>query len=100
MHDAIDRFREAVHEALGHAPEHIEPGRMHRFSTSGKPSDSSGWCKVFDDLCAGVFGDFRAGTSETWTATSREQMTPAERVAMQRQIAQAKAEREKVQADA
>jgi phage/plasmid primase-like uncharacterized protein len=41
-----------------------------------------------------VFGDFRAGLSETWCATERRGMTSAQRIAFARQVAQAAAERQ------
>ena len=94
MHDALQAFREAILAALGHAPELIEPGRIHRFSTSGRASDKAGWCQLFEDGRAGVFGDFRSGMSSVWTAQRRELMTPAERADMARRLAQSKAQRE------
>jgi phage/plasmid primase-like uncharacterized protein len=94
MHDPLRAFRAAILAALGHAPEEIEPGRMHRFRTGPKAADRAGWCKLFTDCQAGVFGDFRAGVSETWTAIDRAQMPLAERAAQSRQVAQAAAERE------
>jgi len=94
MRDAPDNFRAAILAALGHAPERIEPGRMQRFSTSGRTSDKAGWCQLFEDGRAGVFGDFRRGMSSVWTAQRRELMTPAERADMARRLAQAKAQRD------
>lgn len=94
MGEAADNFRMAILAALGAAPELIEPGRIHRFSTSGRASDKAGWCQLFEDGRAGVFGDFRSGTSSVWTAQRSELMTPAERTDMARQLAQAKARRE------
>lgn len=94
MHDAPDNFRAAILAALGHAPELIEPGRIQRFSTSGRASDKAGWCQLFEDGRAGVFGDFRSGMSSVWTAQRRETMTPAERADMARRLAQAKAQRD------
>jgi putative DNA primase/helicase len=94
MLDAADNFRVAILDATGHAPELIEPGRMHRFSTSARASDKAGWCQLFEDGRAGVFGDFRSGMSSVWTAQRRELLTPAERADMARQLAQAKAQRE------
>ena len=94
MREAADNFRVAILAALGHAPELIEPGRIHRFSTSGRASDKAGWCQLFEDGRAGVFGDFRSGMSSVWTAQRRELMTPAERANMARRLAQAKGQRE------
>lgn len=94
MREAADNFRVVVLAALGHAPELIEPGRIHRFSTSARASDKAGWCQLFGDGQAGVFGDFRSGMSSVWTAQRRELVTPAERADMARQLAQAKVQRE------
>jgi phage/plasmid primase-like uncharacterized protein len=91
---AADNFRVAILAALGHAPELIEPGRMQRFSTSRRAGDKAGWCQLFEDGRAGVFGDFRGGMSSVWTAQRRELMTPAERADMALRLAQAKAQRE------
>ena len=94
MREAAENFRVAILAALGHAPDVIEPGRIHRFSTSGRASDKAGWCQLFEDGRAGVFGDFRSGMSSVWTAQRRELMTPAERADMARLLAKAKAQRE------
>lgn len=94
MRDAPDNFRVAILAALGHAPELIEPGRIHRFSTSARASDKAGWCQLFEDGRAGVFGDFRSGMSLVWTAQRRKLITPAERADMARRLAQAKAQRD------
>lgn len=94
MGDAPDNFRAAILSALGHAPKVIEPGRIQRFSTSGRAADRAGWCQLFEDCRAGVFGDFRSGMSSVWTAQRREVMTPAERADMARRLTQAKAQRD------
>lgn len=94
MRKAADNFRVAILAALGHAPELIEPGRIHRFSTSARASDKAGWCQLFEDGRAGVFGDFRSGMSSVWTAQRRELMTPAERADMARRLTQVKAQRD------
>lgn len=94
MREAADNFRTAILAALGNAPELIEPGRIHRFSTSARASDKAGWCQLFEDGRAGVFGDFRSGLSSVWTAQRRELMTPAERANMARRLTQAKAQRD------
>lgn len=97
MADHLDAFKSAVQASLGAFPADIHPGRFHRFSTNGKPSDKSGWCQLFPDGLAGVFGDFRAGVSEFWSSTRSADMTPSERAALQRHVALAKAQREQEQ---
>ncbi|MFO1250797.1 MAG: toprim domain-containing protein [Inhella sp.] len=97
MADAAQAFKAAILTHLGHAPEHIEPGKLHRFSTSGKRSDTAGWCKLFDDLRGGVFGCYRQGISESWSAHERQALDLPARAALARQIAQAIAERQQQQ---
>ena len=94
MHDALQAFPGAILAALGHAPEVIEPGRFHRFATSDRRGDDSGWCKLFDDLRGGVFGCYRQGMSETWSAADRATMTRDQRAALARQVLAATVERE------
>ena len=94
MHDPVQSFRGAILAALGHVPEVIEPGRFRRFSTNGKRGDTSGWCKLFDDLRGGVFGCHRKGISETWSAADRATMTRGQRAELARQVMAATAERE------
>ena len=97
MSNAPENFRLAVLACLGHAPEVIEPGRLHRFATSERRSDTAGWCKLFDDLRGGVFGCHRQGISETWSAQDRRTMTTADRCALAAQVMAATAQREAVQ---
>lgn len=68
MRDSAENFRQAVQAALGNAPELIELGQIHRFRTSTRASDKAGWCKLFLDGAAGVFGDFRTGLTSMWAA--------------------------------
>jgi putative DNA primase/helicase len=90
-------FLATIRATLGAAPEHIEPGQLHRFSTSGRRADLAGWCKLFDDLRAGVFGCYRQGISATWTAREQQHLTAAERAHLAQQVAASRAEREQQQ---
>ena len=94
MNDPCEAFRSAILASLGCAPELIEPGRFHRFSTSKRRNDSAGWCKLFDDLRGGVFGCHRQGIHETWSAIDRHTLTREQRIALARQVMAATAERE------
>ena len=85
MPNPQEDFRVAILAALGHAPEMIEPGRFHRFGTSGRRADDAGWCKLFDDLRGGVFGCYRQGMSGRWNAADREPTTQEERTIFARQ---------------
>ena len=90
-------FRAAIVATLGAnavPPDVIEPGRFWRFSTSERRGDDAGWCKLFNDFRGGVFGCYRQGISETWSAANRATMTRQQRLALARQVAQAAAERE------
>ena len=90
-------FRATILATLGHAPEVIEPGRLHRFSTNDRRSDAAGWCRLFDDLRGGVFGCHRQGVSQTWSLADRASMTREHRAALARQVANATTEREAAQ---
>ena len=94
MNDAFSDFRTAMLTTMGHAPELIEPGRFQRFSTNDRRGDTSGWCKLFDDLRGGVFGCYRQGISEAWSAIDRRTMTKEQRIELARQVMAATAERE------
>ena len=86
-------FRETVLEVLGHAPALIEPGRLHRFATSGRHADTAGWCKLFEDQRGGVFGCHRQGVSQTWSAADRSKMASGLRAELARQVMAAAIER-------
>ena len=100
MHDAPDRFREAILATLGHAPTVVVPGRLHRFATRERRGDSAGWCKLFDDLRGGVFGCHRQEVKQTWSADDRHALTRADRSSLARQVAATARERERQQRDA
>ncbi len=95
--DPTTAFRVAVLEALGNAPQVIEPGRFHRFPTNDRRGDDAGWCKLFPDLRGGVFGCFRAGISETWSAIDRTAMTTQQRAELARHVMAATVQREALQ---
>ena len=97
MRDSIKDFATAIAAVLGHAPETIEPGRFHRFATSDRRADDAGWCKLFDDMRGGVFGCYRQGISETWSATERATMRREQLIELARQVMAATAEREAAQ---
>ena len=81
-----EQFRDAIREAGLEPPDLIEPGKLHRFSTNGKARDDAGWCKLFADLCGGVFGDHRSGLSALWQARRDKPYPAAEREAFQRGV--------------
>ncbi len=85
-------FHDAIRSAGLIPPEHIVPGRLHRFPGRGKRSTNrAGWCLLFDDRRGGVFGDWSTGHTETWQAQHRGAPTPVERSAFYRMVEAAKA---------
>lgn len=97
MVDPIRAFQSAMLATLGHAPEHIEPGKFHRFSTNGKRSDKAGWCRLFEDLRGGVFGCHRLRVSESWTSQEHPHLSMAERAELARKLAMGRVDREEKQ---
>ncbi|MCK9638029.1 MAG: DUF3987 domain-containing protein [Methylobacter tundripaludum] len=73
MVDAIESFKTAM-QAYGLNPlDTIQPGKFHRFpGLDKKRGDDSAWCKLFDDLRGGVFGDFSTGLDEHWQVETTE----------------------------
>jgi putative DNA primase/helicase len=92
----INSFRDAI-AAAGLTPptEIIDDGKKHRFSSSGKPRDMSGWYILHgDDRPAGVFGCWRQSITVNWKhdAPQRE-FTPAEREAWKERMRRLESER-------
>ena len=73
MNNAAE-YLSCVRADLGSAPEHIEPGRLHRWGYAL-------WCKLFLDGLGGVYGSWRDGSSFNWRAVDRGHMTTTERSA-------------------
>lgn len=96
MHDAIEQFRAAIHNAGLHPPEVIEPdGKLHRFASNGRRSDDAGWYVFHDDgIPAGAFGDWRGGLSETWRADIGRTLSPQEEAAHRARVDAMRRERE------
>jgi len=91
----LELFKEAMRSAGLEPPEHIEPGRMHRFPGIGKRNgNAAGWCQFFPDGIGGVFGDWSTELSKTWQAEREQPRTETERAAFRQQI-----ERSRKQAD-
>lgn len=100
MNSAIDQFRAAIAAAGLPAPDEIhDDGAMHRFSTSGKATDKSGWYVLHGDgIPAGSFGCWRTGLYSTWCSKATTEMTQAERDANAQRIRAMQAQREADQA--
>lgn len=91
-----DRFIQAIEAAGLVAPATIQAdGQLHRFSATGKRSDSAGWYVLHDDgLPAGVFGCWRTGLTETWCSKAEGTLTQAERDTMRMRVQGAKRQRD------
>jgi putative DNA primase/helicase len=96
MNDLIDQFRQAIATAGLEPPtEIVNDGAIHRFSTSGKRSDDSGWYSLHTDgIPAGSFGCWRKGLQSTWCAKSENTMTTAELDTHRQRIKAMQAQRE------
>ncbi len=81
MTDLVERFRVAILASGLTPPSEIHgDGKLHRFSSSGKSSDDSGWYVLhLDGIPAGSFGCWRKGITQQWCSKSTTEMTQAER---------------------
>lgn len=95
-----DQFAQAIEAAGLVAPDTIHAdGALHRFSTTGRRSDRAGWYVLHSDgLPAGVFGCWRTGLAETWCAKPQQQLSAIERAELRQRVQQAKALRDREQA--
>ncbi|MBS1132518.1 MAG: hypothetical protein H6R16_3520 [Proteobacteria bacterium] len=97
-----DDFRKAL--VLAGLPmlkgELVADGVLHRYQVEGDKSGSkNGWYVLHTDAQPfGAFGSWKTGQSETWSPSSAETMTEAERSAMAARIAAAKLARDAEQA--
>lgn len=103
MRGHVEQFKEAMRAAGIEPPDTIEPTNgigVKRFSTSGKRGDDAGWYIFHDDgIPAGAFGCWRTGESGTWSAKPEKNLTPEERRANAKRIAEARAAAEAEQCE-
>ena len=78
--DIQEQFRDAIADAGITPPIRIiADGRLHRFSSNGKPNDDAGWYALHDGgIAAGAFGCWRLGINEKWRADIGRSLTPQE----------------------
>ena len=70
-------------------------GTLHRFSPTGRRSDTAGWYVFYaDELPAGVFGCWRSGLMQTWCSKPDHAQSPVERDAIRKRLHAAKVMRE------
>lgn len=74
----------------------VADGALHRYRVTGDKSGSqNGWYVLhLDDKPFGAFGSWKTGQSLTWTPEKPETMTPLERAALAKRVAEAKQARE------
>jgi len=83
---------------LGVVPpdELIFDGVLHRFSTTGKRKDDSGWYVAYDgQVPAGAFGDWRTGMETTWRADIGRELSHVEQMQHASRMREMKAKRER-----
>src|SRR5262250_776388 len=96
----VEQFRDTMRAAGLTPPDHIEPGRFHRFPGDGKHNgNTAGWCKLFPDERGGIFGDFSTGIVDTWQAGHTRPLTFSEREAFREQTERARAEADAVRCE-
>ena len=96
VNDPIDQFRQTI-AAAGLTPpiEIIDDGVIHRFSTSGKPTQKNGWYMLHTDgIAAGTFGDWREGFTQNWCCKADTSMTETERLAHRERVKAMQRQRE------
>ena len=96
MSGAVERFRDAINAAGLPVPDTInDDGRIHRFNTSGRRGDDSGWYVFYPDgLPAGAFGCWRLGLQSTWCALADNDMTEAQREDQRQRVRSIQAQRD------
>jgi len=55
------------------------PGKVIRFPTGKRSSDTAGWLIIFHDYQGAAYGDWRTDQYDVWHAHNPSQMTAAER---------------------
>jgi len=91
------QLRVAISDAGLTPPDQIIfDGKIHRFSTSGKRKDDSGWYVAYDGkIPAGAFGDWRQGLEVTWRADIGRSLSHVEQMQHVARMRELKAQRER-----
>lgn len=92
-----DHFAQAIAASGLEPPDTIHAdGVLHRFSATGIRSDRAGWYVLHaDGIPAGMFGCWRTGLTQTWSAKPQTQMNAAERAELRQRVQQSQAQRDK-----
>jgi putative DNA primase/helicase len=85
-YDAIDEFRAAMMDAGLNPPKSITPGEKIRFpSKDKKDTDDAAWCKLFNDMEGGIYGDYSTGLYGVWQLNREgKKYTQAEKAAFRK----------------
>ncbi len=96
MSTHLDQFRAAMERAGIEPPAAIlDDGELHRFPTSGRAGDDSGWYLLHSDgIPAGKFGNWRTGVSHAFRADVGRELTREELEAQRERLARIQADRE------
>lgn len=84
-HNTIASFQQAVESLNGPMESAIQAdGQLHRFKAANdRHGQTSGWYVLhMDGVPAGSYGNWKTGVSRNWCSVDRDQLTPAERDAM------------------
>ena len=95
----VNNFESEVRAVIGGDPGPIRTDEsIHRFSTSGKRGDKSGWYVAYanGDFVAGVFGDWREGLTRNYCSKNGTRTTE-ETLFFKKSLADAEEQRQKVQ---
>ncbi len=94
--ESIAQFRAQMVAAGVNPPDEIiADGQLHRFSSNGKPSDTSGWYVLHTDpIPAGAFGCWRSQISEKWSAKFAYELSAQEQRLLNQRMEQIKVQRE------
>ncbi len=89
-------FRQAIWGAGLSPPDSVEAdGKLHRFSSNGRPGDDAGWyCLHLDGVAAGAFGCWRTGLSRSWRTNLGRHLSPSEEDAHQARVEAMRQQRE------
>ena len=92
----FEGFRSEISKAgLSLPNEIIYDGKIHRFSSNGKPTDNAGWYVLFTDgIAAGAFGCWREDVKINWCSVDKATLTQSEMHEFNKKMAEAKKLRE------
>jgi len=92
----FEGFRSEISKAgLSLPNEIIDDGRIHRFSSNGKPTDNAGWYVLFTDgIAAGAFGCWREGVNIKWCSGDEAKLNQSQKHDLNLKIEEAKKQRE------